>query len=435
MNSNGVLEASPQAQVMDQRRVIDASGERLASGPMSEVAAEEGGRLARLVLRERRRVLRWAVAGTVLFAVIALLIPSRYEAAAQLMPPDQNSGSLLGAAMDRAQSFGLSSDLLGTKSNGAVFVKILTSQSAEDALIERFDLRHVYGTHYAEKTRQRLESQSNITEDRKSGVISIRVRDRDRARAQRMCAAYIEELIRLSTQLSTSAAGREREFLEQRLVIAKREVDAATSELGQFSSQSGLLDIPAQSKAMVEGMAALQGRLVASEAELQGLRQVYGEQNLRVKSMESTVAELRRNLRALAGSESGQMPVSDMPSIRRLPVVGVTYLDRLRQARLSEAVFETLTKQYELAKVQEAKDVPTVKVLDRPSWPERRVFPPRLALALLGGLLGAVGAIVWLLWRESNPHDARRVLAREAREAFRRDFRSVLRLLGPARAE
>jgi len=427
VNPSSLTEAVPQEmQVMQ---------DTLVNGPAPEASDEAGGRLLRLLLRERRRVVRWAVLGAAVFAVIALLIPSRYESAAQLMPPDQGSGSLLGAALERAQSRGLSSELLGAKTNGALFVKILTSQSAEDALIERFDLRRLYGTHYVERTRQRLESYSNITEDRKSGVISIRVRDRDRARAQRMCAAYIEELIRLSTQLSTSAAGREREFLERRLVIAKREVDEATRELGQFSSRSGLLDIPAQSKAMVEAMAALQGKLVASEAELQGLRQVYGEQNLRVKSMEGTIADLRRNLRALAGSESGQTPVSDMPSIRRLPVVGVTYLDRLRQARLAEAIFETLTRQYELAKVQEAKDVPTVRVLDRPSWPERRVFPPRLAFTLLGALLGAVAAIVWLLGREVNPHDPRRTLAREAREAFRRDFRPVLRLLGPARAE
>lgn len=423
VNPSSLIEASPR-----ERENEDITRRECAPSP-------EGGRLPRLLLRERWRVLRWALTGLVAFAVISLLIPSRYESVAQLMPPDQGSGGMLGAAVERAQSLGLPSELLGTKTNGAVFVKILTSQSAEDALIQRFDLRRLYGTRYAKKTRQRLESASTITEDRKSGVISIRVRDRDRRRAQQMCAAYIEELVRLSTQLSTSAAGRERVFLEQRLAIAKREVDRATSALGQFSSKSGLLDIPAQSKAMVEAMAALQGKLVASEAELQGLRQVYGEENLRVKAMESTIADLRRNLRALAGSESGQTPISDMPSIRRLPVVGVTYLDRLRQARLSEAIYETLTGQYELAKVQEAKDVPTVKVLDRPSWPEGRVFPPRLALTLLGGLLGTVGAVVWLLWRETNPPDGRPTLVGEARAALGRDLAPVLRLLGPARAE
>ncbi len=404
-------------------------GELISSIPAA------GGRLLPLFVRERWRILRWAVAGAVIFAVVALLIPSRYESAAQLMPPDQNSGSLLGAALERAQSMGLPADMLGAKTNGAVFVKILSSQSAADALIARFDLRHVYGTGWAEKTRRRLESNSNITEDRKSGVISIRVRDRDRRRAQLLCAAYIEELIRLSTQLSTSAARREREFLEQRLVIARREVDEATTQFGQFSSRSGLLDIPAQSKAMVEALAALQGKLVASEAELQGLRQVYGNENVRVKALESTIAELRRNLRQLAGSESGTTPVTDLPSIRRMPVVGVTYLDRLRQARLAEAIFETLTKQYELAKVQEAKYVPTVRVLDPPSWPERRAFPPRLAIALVGVLLGIVAAIVSLLWRELNPDDPRRGLVREARAALRQDLRPVLRRLRPARAE
>jgi uncharacterized protein involved in exopolysaccharide biosynthesis len=424
VNPEGVIEVIPEETRMVAAHVLAAP-----------VAPGQDGRLLRLLLRERRRLVRWAVAGALAFAAIALLIPSRYESAAQLMPPDQGSSSVLGAALERAQALGLSADLLGAKTNGAVFVKILSSQSAEDALIERFDLRRAYGTRYAEQTRRRLEANSNIVEDRKSGVISIRVRDHDRARAQQMCAAYIAELIRLSTRLSTSAAGREREFLEQRLVIARREMDEAALQLSQYSSQSGLLNIPAQSKAMVESMAELQGKLVAAEAQLQGLRQVYGDQNLRVRSMESTVGDLRRNLRALAGSESGQTPVTDMPSIRRLPVVGVTYLDRLRQARMAEAIYETLTRQYELAKVQEAKDVPTVRVLDQPSWPERSVFPPRLALAVLGGLLGTVAAAVWLLWREVNPQDPRRTLVREAREAFGRDLRPVLRLLHPARAK
>ncbi len=412
--------------------MIDLAGE--PAPPVHLQPSGQRGLLA-LVVVERRRLARAALIGGVLFAALALIIPSRYESAAQLMPPDQAGGSLLGAALERAQSLGISSEMLGAKTNGAVFVKILTSQSAEDAIVAQFDLRRVYGTDWADRTRQRLESNSNIAEDHKSGVITIRVRDRDRGRAQQICAAYIGELIRLSTQLSTSAARREREFLERRLALARTEVDEATSALGRFSSRSGLIDIPAQSKAMVEALAALQGRLVASEAELEGLRQVYGDENVRVKSLQKTTAELRRNLRQLAGSEDGTTPVSELPSVRRLPVVGITYLDRLRQARLTEAVFEALTKQYELAKVQEAKDVPTVRVLDAPSWPERRSFPPRGALIVLGALLGLVGALVALLWRDLDPADSRREVARLARTALGQDLAPVLRRWRPTRAQ
>jgi uncharacterized protein involved in exopolysaccharide biosynthesis len=185
----------------------------------------------RLFLRSRWFVLGRATAGGLLFTLIALLVPPRYESVAELMPPDQNSSGLMASALDRVQSMGLPVDLLGAKTPSALFLSIMTSQTVENAVIERFDLRRVYRARYLETARQTLEENTDVAEDRKSGVITIRVQDRDRRRAQNICETYVSELNRLVTQLSTSSARREREFLEQRLAIVKKEVDQSAAAL------------------------------------------------------------------------------------------------------------------------------------------------------------------------------------------------------------
>jgi uncharacterized protein involved in exopolysaccharide biosynthesis len=383
----------------------------------------------RLFLRCRWFVLRCATAGGLLFALIALLVPPRYESVGVLMPPDQNSSGLMAAAMDRAQSLGLPVDLLGAKTPSALFVSIMTSLTVESAVIDRFDLRRVYRTRYLETARQTLEENTDVTEDRKSGVITIRVRDRDRRRAQQICETYVSELNRLVTQLSTSSARREREFLEQRLAVVKKEVDLSAAALGQFSSTNTTVDIPEQAKAMVEAAATLQGNLIAAEAELKSLKRIYADQNIRVRSAQSRVAELRRNLHLLAGDSSSQSSSPEMvyPSIRKLPLLGVTYADLLRQAKLSGAIFEALTKQYELAKVQEAKEIPSVRLLDSPSYPEKHVSPQRAMITAFGGLVGLIFGGAGVLWKKLPPEDTRRELVLEASREFRNDIDKVVR--------
>src|SRR5437588_6940153 len=137
---------------------------------------------------------------------------------------------------------------------------------------------------------------------------------------------------------------------------------------------------------MVEAAATLQGQLIAAESELEGLRQIYSDNNVRVRSVRARIAELKYQLEKIGGKGEGsdQQQASLYPSIRRLPLLGVTYADLYRRTRVQEAVFESLTKEYELAKVQEVKEIPTVKVLDSPNIPDKKSFPTRRLIMLLG---------------------------------------------------
>jgi uncharacterized protein involved in exopolysaccharide biosynthesis len=198
---------------------------------------------------------------------------------------------------------------------------------------------------------------------------------------------------------------------------------------GQFSSTNTTVDIPEQAKAMVEAAATLQGNLIVAEADLKSLKQIYEDQNTRVLSAQSRAAELRRNLHLLAGDSSSASSSPEMvyPSIRKLSLLGVTYADLLRQAKLSGAIFEALTKQYELAKVEEAKEIPSVRLLDSPSYPEKHVSPQRAMIAAFGGLLGLIFGLACVLWKKLPAEDTRRELVLEASREFRNDIDKVVR--------
>jgi capsule polysaccharide export protein KpsE/RkpR len=233
----------------------------------------------------------------------------------------------------------------------------------------------------------------------------------------------VEELNRLVADLSTSSARRERVFLEERLQGVSRDLEDAEKNFSQFASKNSAIDVKEQGKAMVEAAATLQGQLIAAQSQLEGFREIYTDNNPRVRTIKARIDELRRQLEKLGGKGESSTDVSSgsgeslYPSIRKLPLLGVTYADLYRRTRVQEAVFETLTKEYEMAKVQEAKEIPTVKVLDTPNVPDRKSFPPRLLIIFLGTVSAFACATIWLItrtvWDQTDARDARKVFAQE----------------------
>jgi uncharacterized protein involved in exopolysaccharide biosynthesis len=376
---------------------------------------------------------------------LALLIPSRYEATTQLMPPDGQSSSgmaMLSALAGRAGGIGgIAGDLLGVKNSGALFVGILESRTVQDRLVGQFELRQIYHAAKMEDARAALAAHTHIVEDRKSGIIAVTVMDHDPRVAAAMAQAYVNELDRLVEQVSTSSARRERIFLEERLRAVKLDLDRAAQKFSIFASKNTAIDIPAQSKAMVEAAATLEGQLIAAEAELHGLETIYTEQNVRVRALRARVTELRSQLGKMGGESgtsaapSSETDASQYPAIRQLPLLGVTYADLYRQTKIQETVYELLTQQYELAKVQEAKEVPSVKVLDTAVAPTKKSFPPRGLLTVAGAACVFLALCAWILirkaWQEIDPQDPGKQFATEIAETLRAD---ALRLALPGAA-
>jgi capsule polysaccharide export protein KpsE/RkpR len=295
----------------------------------------------------------------------------------------------------------------------------------EDNIIDHFDLRKRYRDKYWEDARNTLEKRTTISEDKKSGVISITVRDSDAKIASELAGAYVRELDLVMLKVSTSAARRERVFIEQRLQEEKKVLDDAETRFSQFASSSMALDIPQQTRVMVETAARLQGEMIAAQAEAEGLEQIYTAENTRVKTLRSRISELQKALNKInsGGVAKGAAPdpSSPYPSVKNLPLVGVEWTSLYRNTKIHETVFELLTQQYEVARIQEAREIPTVKLLDVPVVPEKRHPRPKLVIAIgtfISLVLACFGVFLQYRWNQRGPDDPWRYLFTHL---FRRD--------------
>lgn len=368
------------------------------------------------------------------------------------MPPEQQStAAMMLAALAHSGGLGALSSLAGSlpgeHGSAELFMDLLRSGTVSDRLIDRFDLQHVYRKRYRIDAAKHLARITNITENKKSGIITIQVEDTDRERARDLAQGYLDELNKLVTSTSTSAARRERIFIEQRLHEVQPALEDAEEQLSRFSSKSSTFDLHEQTRAMVDAGARLQAELLVEQSSLQSLRQIYGDGNIRVLQSQARIATLQRELIKLKGTPEAPTdaatddianPVSASeqaelyPPLRQLPGLAVSYADLYRRVRIEETVHELLTQQYEMARIEEAKDIPPVSVIDLPGLAEKKSFPPRILLTLLCTFCCFVGASMLVLlrdhWSSIASDDPRKELADEVLPVLQRRFRSIFGL-------
>lgn len=365
---------------------------------------------------------RVAAAAFVISVIVALLLPHEYESSVSIMPPDSSSGllSMLAAATGKgAPDLGTFGSLLSLKSSGSLYLSLLESRTVLDGIIDKLHLQKVYRARYKESARKKLVRCTEVKEDRRSGVISVTVTDRSPQRARDIAQTYIDELNRLQAEVSTSSARRERIFIEERLVSVKADLEDAENQFSAFASKNSTLDIKDQAKAMVESEAVLQAELIAAQSELQSLKQIYTAENVRVRTVQARVDELRQQMQKLNGTDAALAAGGDAsgelyPPIRKLPLLGVQWADLYRRVRIQETVFDLLTQQYEFARLEEAKEIATVNVIDSPNIPERKSGPHRVFIVLGCTLFSIVGALMFIAGsarlKELEPNDPRRLI-------------------------
>ena len=229
----------------------------------------------------------------------------------------------------------MASDMMGVKSSSAIFARVLESRTVQDHLIDRFDFARNTRQNYMEDARKKLTQRTSIAEDKKSGIIAISVRDHDAALAMELANAYVDELGSVMAKVSTSAARRERIFIEQRLADETKNLQDAEQQFSQFASTNMALDVPEQTKVTVEAAARLQGELIATKAQLEGLKQTYTEENIRVKSVQAHVNELERELGKINSgrASSVQDPTARILRSRACRLLGVKWADLYRKPR------------------------------------------------------------------------------------------------------
>jgi capsule polysaccharide export protein KpsE/RkpR len=418
----------------------------VAGSSQSEHAAVPDWVANATVLWERRGLLFRI--GTILLLIsllIAFTLPKRYKSSTQIMPPSNPGvgtamlGLLAGRTLGGMSGLGsLAGSLLGGNNSTALFVDLLRSGTVAGHLIDRFRLQAAYHKRYRVDTAKYLARHTTITDDKKSGVITVTVEDTNPRRARDLAQAYLDELNLLLNRTSISSAHQERVFIEKRLQKVKADLEQAQQQMSEFSSTHATIDIKEQTRAMVDAASKLQAQMILEQANLDSLRQIYGDGNVRVRATQARIGALRNQLAKISGSSAPLQAdettaVSDArsigsggselyPPLRQLPRLAVPYADLYRQVQVQETVFELLTQQYELARIQEAKDVPVVSVIDSPGIPEKKSFPPRLLLTalltLISTSIAAALILAWQRWLQLNLGDPRRVLARRIYSAL-----------------
>ena len=351
-----------------------------------------------LVVLAKHRLFIAKVCGMalILSVMYALYLPNIYSATARVLPPQKDGGGNLAALM--GQMGGLLSLMQGgVTGSSELYVGILKSRSVEDAIVKNLDLAAVYKTRTPEDTRLRLERAVKFQLGTKDGIITITASDKDPQRAARVANAFVEELGKANVRLNSTKSGTERSFLEKRLTLVKDDLRRAEEDLRAFSRQHKVVQVDAQAKASIETVARLKAALASKEVQLAALRSYQTDENSEVKMIQTSIKNIRSQLASRAGSGGDD---EGIPTIGTVSDLGVEYLRKMREFKTQEAIFEQLTKQYELAKLGEAKDFPTIQVLDEAVVPTKKSKPKRSLIVAAGVTIAFFASLLTIVSKE-----------------------------------
>ena len=344
----------------------------------------------------KRSLLGIPLAAAVLAAVISLLLPNYYAAVIKILPPQQGQSS---AAMALAQlgSPAFPPSPFSLKNPNDLYVGMLKSRTVADRLIERFALQKLYDRSTLQDTRRVLEQRTAISHGR-DGIITVQFEDTDRGRAADIANAYIEELYKLTQTLAVTEAGQRRLFLEKQLKLTRDALADAEVELKRTQETTGLIKLDEQGKAIIEAVAKLRAQIAAKEVEAATMRAFATERNPAYVRTQQELAGLRVELTRLENSSRDSSKQGDIfVPTGKVPEVGLEYVRRFRDVKYYETVFDLLAKQFEIAKIDEARDTSIVQVLDRALPPERKSRPHRALIVVVAGICGLLAALLWTL--------------------------------------
>lgn len=346
-----------------------------------------------IVLAERKRLIFWVTAGfAITAAVISFILPVKYTATVTLLPPQQNSSlssqlaAQLGSLGGLAQMAGGSALL---KNPNDMYVAMLKSRTVEDAMVRDFSLMQEYDEKYPSDARKKFEHYATVDGSGKDGLIHISVEDHDPAKAAAMANGYVEEFRKLSQNLALTEAQQRREFFEDQLKQANQNLTDAEEALTATEQKTGLIQLDSQARALIESAAALRAQIAAKEVQIQAMQTYATGENAQVVQAEEELAGLRTQLAKLGGA--GENSDAIIVPKGQMAAAGMEYIRRLRDVKYYETIFEILARQFELAKLDEAKEGAIIQVVDPAIVPDRK-SSPRRALIVIG--TAAVGWIV-----------------------------------------
>ncbi len=355
--------------------------------------------LATLV--RRKKFVGGITAGSAIVSLaISLVMTPIYRAETRILPPQQGSSNFASQLLNQIGGGGLAGLALGAagiKTPNEMYIGILRSRTVNDKIIDRFGLMKLYDEKYREDARKKLADRFTATSG-KDGMIVVAVEDPDPKRVADMTNMFVEEMILVSKGLAVTEAAQRRLFFEEQLKDVKTALTRAEEGIKGFQEKTGALKIDDQAKAAIYGIGNLRAQIAAKEVQYKVAQTYATLQNPDLQRVEEELRGLKAELSKLE-KKGGDGPDPLMPT-GRMPSVGLEYFRKLRDVKYNETLFELLAKQYELAKLDEARDAIVIQIIDKAVPPEKRVKPRRAIIVALSTVTGFLISLLCALYME-----------------------------------
>lgn len=351
-----------------------------------------------VIAKNKRRIIFIPIIAALLAMGITLLMPNKYTAMVQILPPQSQSGASAMLGQLGALS-GMAGGALGLKNPSDVYLGMLSSRTLQDRLIERFKLKERFETKTAMDTRKALSNASKLSTS-KTGLIVLEFEDKDPKFSADVTNGYVEELQKMTQVFAVTEASQRRMFFEKQLKQAKQLLADSEVALKQVQEKTGLIQLDGQAEAIIRSAAEFKAQIAAKEVQLGAMRTFATPDNPNYQKMQTELSGLRAQLSKIeTGMNRGKGDIS--VSTSSVPEAGLEYVRRVRDVKYSEAIFEMLARQFELAKIDEAKEGSILQVLDYAVVPDKKSSPGRMLIVLSILLATGFFVILWSFLREA----------------------------------
>lgn len=353
------------------------------------------------VIFKHRKMIGYIVGVTfVLSFMLSFIMPNIYEATARVLPPIENNNGIAALlSMNNELLNSVGGHLIGGQTTASQYVGIMRSRTVTEILDKKFDLRKRYDLDYLEDVAEKLDKRTSIVVSKKNKIIRISVRDRDPSTAADMANEYVAALDRINRKLSSTQGRRKRIFLEERLKEVRNNLEQSELTLKSFQEKYNIVAIDEQAKTAIEGAARIKGEIISAKTELEVFKQFGTEKQVEALMLKAEIEELENQLMIIEGGSSPSKNNSSSKNINlgsnyhipfdMLPNIGMQLIRLTREMKIQEKLFELLTAQYEMAQIEEAKDVDTIQILDNAIPPERK-HSPKISLIILSSTIVSV---------------------------------------------
>ena len=334
------------------------------------------------------------------FAIAAaFLIKPTFSSTAVLLPPQQQSSGVAAMLGQLGGLAGAAGNLTGLKNPNDLYVAMLQSRTIADKLITHFDLKNRFKAETLDEARKTLAVIVTIVND-KAGTISVSVDDRDPKFAAELANAFVSELSNLTKTMAITDAAQRRLFFEKQLVSVKDDLANAEIALRKTQENTGMLELEGQVKGIISNVAQLDGTIAAKEVQLNAMRSFATNNNPDLQRLQGEIQGYRIQLEKLKTGKTSKDGDLMVPT-GKIPEIGVEYIRRLRNVKYYETIFELLAKQYELAKIDEAKESSNIQVLDDAVPAQKKSKPRKMIIIVLGFFGGGMLSLFLALMRDA----------------------------------